>query len=200
MSSVSLKGHSEGVPDDCLPAPSVLPTLFGEGYGNFKTRRSTFVFSFAAHFLAIVLVLLMGQFITQHRRAIGQKVIGIVTDISPYVLPPSLSKSGGGGGGGDRDVLAASKGKLPRFSREQLAPPIVVVRNENPKLAVEPTVIVPPEIHLAIPQSGPLGDPLSSIAGPASSGTGSGGGIGSGTGGGVGAGRGPGVGPGWEGA
>ena len=75
----------------------------------------------------------------------------------------------------------------------------MVVRNENPKLAVEPTVIVPPEIHLAMPRSGPLGDPLSSILGPPSSGTGSGGGIGSGSGGGVGSGRGPGVGPGWGG-
>lgn len=199
MSSVGLKEHSEGVLDDSLPTPSVLPTLFGEGYGNFKARRSTFAFSFLAHFLAIALLVWLGKFVMQHRQAIGQRVIGIVTDISPYVLPPSLSKSGGGGGGGDRDSLAASKGRLPRFSREQLAPPIVVVRNENPRLAVEPTVVVPPEIHLALPQSGPLGDPLSSILGPASSGSGAGGGIGSGSGGGVGSGRGPGVGPGWGG-
>ena len=75
----------------------------------------------------------------------------------------------------------------------------MVVRNENPKLPVEPTVVVPPDIHLALPQTGPLGDPLSSIVGLPSSGTGSGGGIGSGSGGGVGSGRGPGVGPGWGG-
>jgi len=199
MSSLVLKGHSEGVPDDSLPMPSVLPTLFGEGYGNYKPRRSTFAFSFVAHCLAIALVVWLGEFVTQDRQAIGQKVIAIVTDVSPYILPPSLSKSGGGGGGGDRDVLAASKGKLPRFSREQSTPPIVVVRKENPKLPVEPTVVVPPEIHLALQKSGPLGDPLSSILGSLSNGTGSGGGIGSGSGGGVGSGRGPGVGPGWGG-
>lgn len=199
MSSLSLAGHSDGVPEDALPTSLVLPTLFGEGYGNYRTRRSTFAFSFAAHFLVIALVVWLGKVVTHHRQAIGQRVIGIVTDISPYVLPPSPSKSGGGGGGGDRDSWAASQGKLPRFSREQLAPPIVVVRNESPKLAVEATVIVPPEIHVAMPQSGPLGDPLSSILGPLSSGTGSGGGIGSGSGGGVGSGRGPGVGPGWGG-
>ena len=181
-----------------MPKPPVLPTLFGEGYRNYKTRSGTFAFSFAAHFLGIALVVWLGKLVTDHRQTIGQNVIGIVTDISPYVLPPSLSKSRGGGGGGDRDSLAASKGKLPRFSREQLVPPIVVVRNESPKLTIEPTVIVPPDIHLVMPQSGPLGDPLSSILGPPSSGTGSGG-IGSGSGGGVGSGRGPGVGPGWGG-
>ncbi|HYL16299.1 MAG TPA: energy transducer TonB [Terriglobales bacterium] len=179
--------------------PVVLPTLFGEGYGAYRTRRSTFVLSFLGHVLAIMLLLASGRFVAAHRHEIRQQVIGIVTEVSPYTLPPSASKAGGGGGGGDRDKLAASKGVLPRFAWEQLAPPTVVIRNENPKLAVEPTVVVPPDIHLAMPQTGPLGDPLSSILGPPSSGTGSGGGIGSGSGGGVGSGRGPGVGPGWGG-
>jgi TonB family protein len=145
----------------------------------------------------LVLLLTSGRYLVAHHREIRQQVVGIVTDISPYILPPSASKAGGGGGGGDRDKLAASKGDLPRLSRQQLAPPAIVVRNENPKLPVEPTVVVPPEIHL--PQSGSLGDPLSAVLGPPSNGIGSGGGIGSGSGGGVGSGRGPGVGPGWGG-
>ncbi len=176
-----------------------ISSLFGEGYGMYRTRRSSFVLSFLAHTLAIVLLLVSGRFVAIHRQEIRQQVIGIVTEVSPYILPPSATKTGGGGGGGDRDKLPASKGTLPRFSREQLAPPAVVVRNENPKLLVEPTVVVPPEIHLPLPQTGVLGDPLSSVLGPPSSGTGSGGGIGSGSGGGVGSGRGPGVGPGWGG-
>jgi periplasmic protein TonB len=176
-----------------------LPTLFGEGYGVYRTKKSTFVFSFLAHALAIVLLLLSGRFVAAHRHEIRHQVIGIVTELSPYILPPSASKAGGGGGGGDRDKLVASKGILPRFSREQLAPPAVVIRNESPKLPVEPTVVVPPEIHLSLPQTGSLGDPLSSVLGAPSSGTGSGGGIGSGSGGGVGSGHGPGVGPGWGG-
>ena len=97
MSSVSLKGHSEGVPDDRFLTPSVLPTLFGEGYGNFKTRGRTFAFSFAAHFLCVALVLLLGKFVTQHRQATGQKVIGIVTDTSPMsYLHPFRSREGEG--------------------------------------------------------------------------------------------------------
>lgn len=105
-------------------------------------------------------------------------------------------KMGGGGGGGDRDKLEAPKGKLPKLSMEQLAPPAVVIRNENPKLPVEPTVVVPPQIKIAtnLPN---LGDPMTKVPlGPMSNGTGSGGGIGSGSGGGVGSGSGPGVGPG----
>jgi len=199
MSSLSTRLRSGRVLPSSPTEPAILPTLFGEGYGTYKTRRSKFLLSFVAHALGIVLLLVSGRFVTAHRHEIREKVIGIVTEVSPYVLPPSASKAGGGGGGGDRDRLPASKGALPRFSRRQLAPPSVIVRNQNPKLAVEPTVVIPPEIHLALAQSGPLGDPLSSVLGPPSNGPGSGGGIGSGSGGGVGSGRGPGVGPGWGG-
>lgn len=123
-----------------------------------------------------------------------------VTLISPDdipALPPSKTIAGGGGGGGDRDKLQAPKGRLPKTAMEQITPPAVVVRNENPKLAVEPTVVIPPQIHLALNTLPTLGDPMSHLpSGPPSNGTGSGGGIGSGNGGGVGSGEGPGVGPG----
>ena len=199
MSTLVLHRRSARVPPRSATEPAIFPTLLGEGYGLYKTRRSTFVLSFLGHALAILLLFISARFVAVHRHEIRQEVIGIVTEVGPYILPPSASKTGGGGGGGDRDKLQASRGTLPRSSREQLAPPTVVVRNEVPKLPVEPTVIVPPEIHLPFPQTGSLGDPLSSILGPPSSGTGSGGGIGSGSGGGVGSGRGPGVGPGWGG-
>jgi protein TonB len=186
-------------PQACsAPEPTVLPTLFGEGYGLYTTRPSTFVLSFLVHVLALVVLLTSGTYVMHHRSEIKQQVIGLVSDVSPYILPPASTRAGGGGGGGDRDKLAASKGVLPKFSREQITPPMVVIRNETPKLVAEPTVVVPPELQL-LQQAGPLGDPLSSVLGPPSSGTGSGGGIGSGSGGGVGSGRGPGVGPGWGG-
>ena len=175
------------------PPENVLPTLFGEGYGVYRTRPSAFVFSFSLNIAVALILAFSGHWVVQHREQIRRQVVGIVTDVSPYVLPPSHTESGGGGGGGERDKLAASKGALPKQSREQITPPAVIVRNENPKLAVDPTVVAP-QIQLSL--SGPLGDPLSKILGPASSGTGSGGGIGSGSGGGVGSGRGPGVGPG----
>lgn len=177
--------------------PVVVSTLLAEGYRIYDTKPSAFALSFLAHALAVALLLTSSRYLIAHHREIRQQVVGIVTDISPYILPPSASKAGGGGGGGDHDKLSASKGSLPRLSRQQLAPPAIVVRHETPKLAVEPTVVVPPELHL--PAKDSLGDPVSAVLGPPSNGIGSGGGIGSGSGGGVGSGRGPGVGPGWGG-
>jgi TonB family protein len=177
--------------------PSILPTLFGEGYGVYGARPGAFVFSYLLNLVIIALMAWSGHWVVRHRQEIKQQVISLVTDVSPYVLPPSKTESGGGGGGGDREKLAASKGSLPKFAREQITPPTVIVKSEIPKLAVDPTVVGPPEIKMQ--QTGALGDPFSTILGPPSNGTGSGGGIGSGSGGGVGSGRGPGVGPGSDG-
>lgn len=121
-----------------------------------------------------------------------------VTLLDPADFPaikPGKTQVGGGGGGGDRDVLQASKGKLPRFSMQQITPPMVVVRNEHPKLAVEPTIVIPPQVVIASNNMPNLGDPMAHAVMP-SNGTGSGGGIGTGSGGGVGSGTGPGFGPG----
>ena len=136
---------------------------------------------------------------------IGRRVVAApptervtVTLVSPDDLPalkPAKTQVGGGGGGGDRDVLEASKGRLPKFSMQQITPPAAVIRVQNPKLAVEPTIVVPPQVQLASNNMPNLGDPMSHAILP-SNGTGSGSGIGSGSGGGVGKGIGPGFGPG----
>lgn len=107
--------------------------------------------------------------------------------LQPYIPGPH------GGGGGDRSPTPASFGRFPRFSDIQLAPPSAVIRAEDPKLPVEPTLIGP-ELKLADLQSMVLGDP-SGVKGPASNGPGDGGGIGPGHGTGVGPGNGPGGGP-----
>src|SRR5690348_2050521 len=192
MSPESPEMTSSGKPISA-PQPTILPTLFGEGYGVYGIKPLNFVISYLIQIAIVGLVLASGLFVVQHHEEIKKQVVGLVSDISPYVLPVSKSVAGGGGGGGDRDKLAASKGALPRLSRQQITPPAVVVRNENPKLPVEPTVVVP-SLHLV--QTGALGDPLSAILAPPSNGLGFGGGIGSGSGGGVGSGTGPGVGPG----
>jgi TonB family protein len=181
------------------PKPDILPTLFGEGYGNYQIRPTNFLVSFVLHSVALALLIWSGYWVAEHRQEIKAQITEVFspTDVSPYVLKPAPDKAGGGGGGGDRDKFQASKGALPKQSLQQLAPPAVVIRNENPKLPVDASVVVPPSITL--PHNGALGDPMSNILGPASSGTGYGGGIGSGSGGGVGSGRGPGVGPGWGG-
>jgi protein TonB len=136
-------------------------------------------------------------------KVVTEKPKETVTLIAPDLTPPQLpmtkksaTTSGGGGGGGDHDKLQAPKGKLPKTAMEQITPPAVVIRNDNPKLPVEPTVVIPPQIKLSSNMPN-LGNPMSAVpSGPPSNGTGGGGGIGSGNGGGVGSGTGPGVGPG----
>src|SRR5450755_3836002 len=170
----------------------ILPTLFGEGSGLYPQRKDTFVYSFILHMIAAGLLIWSGHWVVTHQDEIKQQVVGLVTDVSAYLpLPVSKTRAGGGGGG---DKLQAPKGALPKLSKDQIVPPAIVVRNENPKLVVMPSVVVPPEIKL--PTVGALGDPMSKVMGPPSNGTGAGGGIGSGYGGGVGSGTGPGVGPG----
>ena len=132
------------------------------------------------------------------QQAVKNTVTLIAPDLAPYEVAAAkkLDKMGGGGGGGDRSPLPASQGKLPKISPRQFTPPMAVVNNPNPKLVMEPTIVVQPDAPIPQLNSPNFGDPFSKIAGPLSNGPGSGGGIGSGSGGGVGSGKGPGVGPG----
>ncbi|MGE0406608.1 MAG: energy transducer TonB [Candidatus Korobacteraceae bacterium] len=175
--------------------PVFLSSLYGINYSTYGTKRETFLLSFVIHTGGILLLLFSGMFVATHQQEIKAAVTNVI-DISPYLLPQATTDSGGGGGGGSRDKLTASAGRLPKPAMEQLAPPQAVVRNPQPILPAEPTVIAPPE--LAAGQVPQIGDPLAGLLAP-SSGTGSGGGIGSGSGGGIGSGRGAGVGPGWGG-
>jgi periplasmic protein TonB len=144
--------------------------------------------------LAIILTVVIGRRVVN--AAPQQKVTVALIDPNDIpALKPSQTQVGGGGGGGDRDVLQATKGKLPKLSMQQITPPVVVIRNDHPKLAVEPTIVVPPQVQLATNNMPNFGDPMAHALLP-SNGTGAGGGIGSGSGGGVGSGTGPGFGPG----
>jgi TonB family protein len=158
------------------------------------------LYSALAH--VVVLTLLTVPFLITSTEAKQDKPVELVpmdlSDIGQYkvTLPQSTKKAGGGGGGGERNPLPASKGRLPKFSlNAQLTPPAAVIRNPNPRLAAEPTVVVPPDIHIQSPNIAAYGDPTSNATIP-SGGPGYGGGIGTGSGGGVGSGMGPGVGPG----
>jgi len=122
-----------------------------------------------------------------------------LSDYKPVMVPQVAKKQlAGGGGGGEHAKIFESKGRLPKIAPEQFTPPTVEIRNMKPKLAVEATIVAPPNVKLPDNPSLPnIGNPMSSrVSGPLSNGTGSGGGIGSGNGGGIGSGGGPGHGPG----
>jgi periplasmic protein TonB len=176
------------------PSSEILPTLFGAGYGAYPVHRSSFIASALAHTTVLALLVTAGIWAARDAHEVPKVSSVVLTDLRPYILPPAPDQAGGGGGGGDREKLQASKGHPPRFAAEQITPPAIVVRSEQPRLTADPTVVGPPS--LSFPQTGPMGDPLSGILGPPSNGTGNGGGLGNGRGGGDGMGDGPGVGAG----
>jgi|HubBroStandDraft_1064217.scaffolds.fasta_scaffold07246_1 protein TonB len=148
--------------------------------------------SVTIHCAAVALLFLVGanSKVQQAVRA----AVGEVRLTSPYVAPVA-SASHGGGGGGKSSTLPASQGRLPRIARQQFTPPAVVIRNPDPKLPMEPTLIISADVKLPQVNLLALGDPRG-VPGPPSDGTGKGGGIGEGDGTGVGPGKGPGFGPG----
>jgi periplasmic protein TonB len=175
----------------------VLPSLLDTGKQGYPVHRGNFAISAAMHAALVALLVTAGLWTDRQTQLRPHATSMVLTGLVAPMLPASADRSGGGGGGGDRDKLTDSRGSLSRFAREQLTPPAIVVRNEQPKLPAEPTVIGPPAP--TIPPTSEIGNPLASILQPLSNGTGSGGGIGSGSGGGVGSGNGPGFGPGWGG-
>jgi TonB family protein len=165
-------------------------------WGDSKNTGTAGISSLLIHCAAIALLIAIGTNETVQEK-VKESVALIAPDIAPYVPQAKVQKQtmGGGGGGGDRSPLKASQGKLPRVAPRQFTPPTAVITNQNPKLMVEPTIVVQPNAQLPNIASVNFGDPRG-VAGPPSNGTGSGGGIGSGSGGGVGSGSGVGYGPG----
>jgi len=193
--SVAEIPNSPAQPSTSEQKHEVLPTLFAEGTGLYKVHKRSFVASFLLNCALLGTLVWLSAWTASHVPQIKQAVLTMPVDISPYVVPPAKDIGGGGGGGGNHDPRPATKGVLPKAAPQQFTPPTAVLPMEQPKLAVAPTVVAPPEINL--PQTGPIGDPMSKvIGGIPSNGPGLGGGIGSGSGGGVGSGTGPGVGPG----
>jgi len=176
-------------------------------WGHFNNYRKDGV-TLSASLHVVVIGLLVATATPSHQivpRVAPREVVTLVAP-SPQsyapqpapVLPAAPKVVSGGGGGGDRSIHPAPKGRLPKLAMVQITPPAMVVRNEHPRLTVEPTVVVPPQVRLAENHMPNLGTAaaLAMPMSPPSNGTGSGGGIGSGLGGGVGEGHGPGLGAG----
>ncbi len=110
--------------------------------------------------------------------------------------PAGADKNGGGGGGGEHSIVDPIKGKLPKIEKNPITPPQVETV-EKPKLAMDPAIMVQPNIQLPdnplLPTLGVTKSPNVTVD---SGGQGSGSGIGTGSGGGIGSGNGNGFGPG----
>lgn len=179
--------------DAALTAPQV--------WGQFNNYRSAGLKgSLIVHGVLLALIVAGASFGPHVAERVRQREVVALIAPSPdsYTLPSSKTEVSGGGGGGDDDPVPAPKARLPKIAMQQITPPEIVLRNEHPKLPVEATVVVPPQVRLAENHMPNLGIPTLKpiLAAPPSNGVGSEGGIGSGSGGGVGLGHGPGVGAG----
>ena len=124
--------------------------------------------SLIVHIVVVGLVLVGATFSHQIVQQATQREIVTLIAPSPdsYALQPNKKIVSGGGGGGDHDPLPAPKGRLPKLAMEQITPPQIVVRNEKPRLTAEPTVVVPPQVHIAdnhIPNLGTMAAVLPSL-------------------------------------
>jgi TonB family protein len=161
-------------------------------YGGHEKRAG--LSSLLIHVTVLGLLFLIGTN-KAVQKAVKEQIDLIAPNLAPYKPTEKKDPMGGGGGGGDRSPTPPSKGKLPRLADKQFVPPMAVVHNPDPKLVMEPTLIIQPDANIPKVDMNVLGDPLAK-SGIASNGPGSGGGIGYGPGGGVGRGSGPGYGPG----
>jgi hypothetical protein len=172
------------------------PVAVKDIWGLYGRQKKSFMMSTGFQAAIVALVFTLGA--TKQGQQAIRKVVPIFApelDTAPPQAPPKNQVMQGGGGGGNRSPLPASKGKLPKVSPRQFTPPSAEILNRNPRLAMEPSIIVPPDAPLPKIDSPNYGDPFGkgSIL---SNGPGSGGGIGTGRGGGVGPGKGGGFGPG----
>jgi TonB family protein len=161
---------------------------------NFGTSQALAV---GLHIAAIGLLIVPIFFTTASTpiEAKNKQVNVTPLDISPYVakLPAGNDKAGGGGGANNHTLTPTSKGKLPKFTMTQFAAPQAKILNLNPKLAMDPTLLGPPDLKIPSPNMANFGDPLAKGI-TDSLGNGNGTGIGSGSGGGLGPGEGGGTG------
>ncbi|HEY1637430.1 MAG TPA: hypothetical protein VGF62_02815, partial [Rhizomicrobium sp.] len=113
----------------------------------FRAPRSPMssALSVGAHVAIIGLIIFLIIEARMHPKPVP-KVQTVQMDITPFrPIAPKGPAMGGGGGGGARELVPAPKGRLPKFSETPITPPMLAV-NEHPKLAVEPTIKMPPNV------------------------------------------------------
>lgn len=184
----------DNIHPDIAFVPAAPPVLFSTA-GGIKAPRSpvSFYTAVGAHAVAIALIAWM---IVHHVKLAPPIPVQVATVIAPSTTPPPmplLHKSEKmGGGGGQHDLAPVTQGHLPKLAQTQIVPP-KAPPTIPPKLAVEPTVVVQPNLKLADNKLPDLGMPNSNLKG-FSLGNGNGTGIGSGNGAGIGPGEGKGMG------
>ena len=176
-------------PLELTSQPIPVKDIWGQTAGN---ESKAGVITVVVHVVAITLALIIGTSPALQR--IVKDHVSLIAPPPPFEpkMAPKKDLSGGGGGGGSKAPTPVSQGKLPKPAPRQFVPPMIAMV-EKPKIAIDPTIIAPPDANLPQINADNFGDPLSKYHLP-SNGMGSGAGMGNGKGGGVGNGSGGGYG------
>lgn len=146
-------------------------------------RRGPVFTSVVIHVGAVMLLLLLASI-----PVVRDTVARLPDRVVPLLAPRLASQVKAQSGGGQRNPLPASRGKTPPRAVAKIFVPPMAVRIENPKLAVQQSMVDAPDLAV---NTSDIGDPLGEL-GPLSGGPGGPFGIGGGTGPGIGNGRGQG--------
>jgi protein TonB len=173
--------------------PGIQPVKVNDIWSKDENFGWTQIIAFGLHILIIALLVVPLIWWKAQPTAAKNKFDATPLDISPYMaqLPAGATKAGGGGGANDHTLTPPNKGRPPKFKWTQFTPPQIKIQNEHPKLAMDPSLLGPPDLKINGPNA--LGDPLANALSD-SLGHGNGTGIGSGSGGGLGPGEGGGTG------
>lgn len=135
----------QGPPLDLTSKPVLVKDIWSE-YGR---QKKSWVMSFALQSAAVVLL-----FTAATTKTLQQKVVQYIPLLAPDIaayqpkMAPARDTLAGGGGGGNRSPLPPSKGRLPKVALRQFTPPSAEILNPDPKLAMEPSIIAPPDVRL----------------------------------------------------
>lgn len=166
------------------------PVVLGRSFGLMgRTERGFGPFGWAVAAHAVVLLLVGVGWVAKTQVLQPKATVTMANLEAPppmKMMPKAMTMGGGGGQAGPAPV---AQGRLPKFAETQIAPPKAPPM-EQPKISVEPTVVMQRDLKMADNTMPNLGMPNSPIVGTGSLGNGRGTGIGSGNGSGVGAGSG----------
>jgi len=160
------------------------PFAFAESVRTQRSAASTWIAVGVHAAVLLILVAVASERVVTHERA--RKVVAAMHLAPPPRIMPRADAIGGGGG--QPDHAPVTEGHLPKLSRVQLLPP-KAPPTIAPKLAVEPSVVVQPDLKMADNTMPNMGSPTSVLKG-FSMGNGHGTGLGSGNGAGIGPGSG----------
>jgi protein TonB len=164
---------------------SARPFAFAESISTKRSTASTWT-AVGIHVVVIAIIAILIAAKVPIAAPVKQAMTALMEPPPPPPVAPKATKIGGGGG--QHDLGPVTQGHLPKLAQTQIVPP-KAPPTIPPKLAVEPTVVVQPNLKLADNTMPNLGVPNSNLKG-FSMGNGNGTGLGSGSGAGIGPGSG----------